>query len=1353
MILAARHREWFEKAGIDPDWAEEYGCFTAEKVADLPDEWRKGIGHALPGVLLPWVGPDGFVSPQLRPDDRGLDEAGEPGPKYLFQKDSRPVLWALRVNGAKKILIVEGTKQALLAAKIVPLEYDVYGVAGCTAWSKDQMPILDLQVTLGREVVVCFDADAAQNIQVYNASIKFQAALEAEGATKISWIRIPAGGTNGLDDVMKGRDHEHKVAYMTTLIEKAKAKIADKPPRVKKKDITASEDRPLLDVDDDRLLVMNRITARLIKRWDGVRLFSHGEVLSEYVTDKGKPPRLRALTQALFAKQIQTVATTVRMAADGSAQYTWPDPQTMKTCLEADVYSYTQVDQLVRIPFLRKDGSVCQDEGYDKASRTLLVLNGLTVNVPDVPTLEQVAAAVALLQDEWLGDFPFPDDGSAANMLALVLTPFIRSRVSVVPVAVLDGRQEGVGKGLILDILAILILGQLANPRGFTPDDNENRKALLPVFESGTPLAFFDEAHRIHGDNFSRAITAPIYSDRVLGVSKVPEYLNQLTMVCAGNNVELVGDLSRRVYAIGVKPEGENPQDRDTSIYKHPALRQWTWDNRSALVTACLTLIRHWTARGEPSGQRDMATFEDWQETIGGILGLAGIGGFLENRKAWRVENDYHRQHWIEHFDFLHFQYEGEPFTVAQVREAAVRAGQSYAAPPGKDLGRPADPNINYGRELGQAYNRQREKWIGGYRLHKGGTAHNSVRTWWLERKSPDSDTSGGSGNIPPAHLMETESTPSHENPRGSEGGMFPDPPDVPQPLVFDLETCSATELYSRSDFIRLGGWTTDGNQVHFAEDVAGFCNLMGAMDGAGRIIGHNIMGFDLQALARGRNVDIRKLAMDEKVYDTLLAQRYYDPPMAKEKKYDFDRAANLDALGKRYELGAKSADLAALAKEYDGYDKIPIDLPIYREYLANDVTLNWRLYQHLRTLIPDETYLMREHKVAALAAQFSLNGFKVDEVLLTERFREGEVRQQAALKILHEKFGLPIHDKKGMVHKSPLATTAGKAHLIKLLEERGVTGYWTTGKTEAIATSREAMEQLALQHMDKPEVREICRLVIIVVTTRTIYKTIQQHMIGDRVHTSISMNQSTGRWSSKNPGLTVMGKRGGKWREREVFVAEPGEVVIACDLAQIDMRAIAGLSQDAAYIDMLGHEDPHAEIARMLFGDPAKREIAKPIGHGWNYGRGIRAIAEDNDIDPKLVRQFDRESRERFPRLVEWQEEVRVIAGSGELLDNGFGRRMRPEPSRAHTQGPALMGQGAARDLMMESLLRLPEECWPMLRAQVHDEVVLSVPKDDAVDIQRAVLNAMTFEWRGVPIRGDGGPTDRTSWGQVYAK
>jgi DNA polymerase-1 len=229
----------------------------------------------------------------------------------------------------------------------------------------------------------------------------------------------------------------------------------------------------------------------------------------------------------------------------------------------------------------------------------------------------------------------------------------------------------------------------------------------------------------------------------------------------------------------------------------------------------------------------------------------------------------------------------------------------------------------------------------------------------------------------------------------------------------------------------------------------------------------------------------------------------------------------------------------------------------------------------------------------------------------------------------------------------------------------------------------------------------------------RTVYGTVERCLVGDRVHPDITMFQASGRWSITEPGLTVMGKRGGKHVEREIFLPEPGHVIISADLSQVDARAVAAWCQDPAYLELFepGRDSPHRDRPGRL-GDAGRREEAKVLGHGWNYGMGIAKLAAKIG-DEDTAREFDRAMKERYPGLVAWKQDVAAQADSGELLDNGFGRRLRTTPGFGWTQGPALMGQSAARDILMHGLLRMPRELYPYLRAVVHDEVVMSIPAD----------------------------------------
>jgi P4 family phage/plasmid primase-like protien len=573
--------------------------------------------------------------------------------------------------------------------------------------------------------------------------------------------------------------------------------------------------------------------------------------------------------------------------------------------------------------------------------------------------------------------------------------------------------------------------------------------------------------------------------------------------------------------------------------------------------------------------------------------------------------------------------------------------------------------------------------------------------------------------------------------------------------VVFDLETASSDQVYRHPEFIRLTGTKHNGQTSIEPGPVRFIGNHAGST-----YTGHNIMAFDLPVLAQhaGLSFDtIHSLARAGRLFDTLIAARQDDPPMAREKGVDFTRRYDLDFLAEKFGLGQKSDALKKLAKLHGGFDKIPLDDPDYRRYLVQDLNLSDRLYGVLGKYAADP-YVRREHEVAAIAARIRHNGFLVDTELLAQQVGEVKRRIELALAYLNQVHGVPLTDAKGKRALSPLTTKAGKAAIVKALTGLGVTRYWKTPKTGDIQLGKEPMLQLAAQYHHDRQIVRLCRAVAIVTSARAIYQTIQDQLCGDRVHPEISLRQSSGRWSYTGVNLAALGKRGDRYHERDVFLPEPGHLILAVDLSQVDMRAVAGLCGDPAYVELFRSSgDVHTQVAIQLFGSEKYRQTAKQIGHGWNYGEAPRTIAERYELSPSTVQAYDRGMRESYPKLVEWQTAARERAESGELLDNGWGRRMRPDPHRAWTQGPALEGQGAARDIMMHGLLRLPDEILPLLRAQVHDEIVLSVPESDYQDVKQVVLDALQYDWDGpgglsVPIEADVSPSGRC-WGEVYAK
>jgi hypothetical protein len=1441
--LTPEHEQYLTDHAVDVELAKRLGVRSLLSHDDNPAEgvWPNWSNH--PAILFPWTSPEGRVEYQVRPDDPTTDRRSGKPRKYVFAKDMTPVLWALReVQGSELVVIIEGTKQGLAGASYAPPGASIYSMAGCRMWqTPGGGPIPDLAVADGKDVVVILDADAATNPEVYEAGMGLAAALAAEGATKVTFGRLPGGADkSGLDDILAGRPAERRASYLKRVIDGAKPKPADAKPRPRKKTggaPVAGDGRATIICNRDRLEVINDLAKALLDRWNASRLFNHGGVISWLSDEETMAP----VDRGSFHDLVQATAITVNEneGAQGTTYaFTWPDAGTMSATMSR-ANRFAALDRIAHAPFVRPDGTIVTEPGYDEVTRTLLMSDEVFagVEVPEDPSAADITAARELLLEEWLGDFPLDGEADRANLLALLVTPAIRGNVPRAPLAVIDGLQMGVGKNLLADVLLTVYTGHAAQPMNWVSEPDEIRKQVTAAFRTGAEFFVYDEAHTLEGAPLAQALTAETWQDRILGVSNMASFPNKVTWMSLGNNVQVKGDITRRVYRIALRPKYANPQDRQASSFRHPGqsgldLGSWTRKHRRDLLVAILTLVRAWFAQGAPSPKRGVSfgSFEAWERMVGGIVEVAGLPGFLGNLKVWRSESDFDTQYWINHLEWLKEQFGDATFRTAEVKAKALTGGTDlYSAPPRLD-----DPTERtYGKALGEAYSRISGRHYGQFWLQRMGSAHGHVSVYQVftdddlppwqedpepEPTEPDTHVSSPQPVENPVDIPMPEPGPENEHaeargpaPEDTDGeghdeergpaaivhgeapgllgemeralaaeGLDSNGEPVPAPTaavtVLDLETGDIGDQFKTNprDYIRLAGWAHDNGPVA-TTDRDTVTHARHALAGGRVTTGHNIMAFDLPVMVRAGAFPmtwVHEQAAAGNLADTLLMARYVDPPMARDKGVDATRKYDLGALAVKYGAMAKLSDVSkALAKKYGGWGEIPVDTEdpdagraadaaSFREYLEHDVGGSRGLYaallEELGGTMPD--YLVREHRVAAIAAQISHNGFLVDQPLLAQRVEEIQRRKAESMALLAGKYGIPTADAKGKEYASPLASKLGKEALEAALLAAGVRpkALWRTPNSGDLQISADAMLHYGREYGGNKTVLEIVKAVYRIVSARSIYETAQNAMGPDgRVHPKISFKQATGRWSSTEPGLTVFGKRGGRHVERAVLLPDPGQLLVAFDLSQVDMRAVAGLSQDLAYIEMLKTDDPHTELALALFGDPGMRETAKPIGHGWNYGESLKRISMSNNIEPHLVVQFDRMMRERFSRLVEWQDEVRALASSGQLLDNGFGRLMRPDPQRAHTQGPALMGQGAARDIMMAGCLNLPAEVLPMLRAQVHDEIVLSIPADLVEDVSRVVVDALSLHgepWRGVPILADRSPAG-TDWSKCYEK
>lgn len=623
---------------------------------------------------------------------------------------------------------------------------------------------------------------------------------------------------------------------------------------------------------------------------------------------------------------------------------------------------------------------------------------------------------------------------------------------------------------------------------------------------------------------------------------------------------------------------------------------------------------------------------------------------------------------------------------------------------------------------------------------------------------------------------------------------------------VWDIET-DGTDHWGRDRdaFYRIGAVSVDGKPAGiFDERTVLVANLATRCD---VLIGHNTSLFDGPAVwGRNAGAVMRDKARCRQWIDTFWVAAVLDPPPYKYIDYTGAERTiadkpermlpfyKLENLAHRYGFPGKVNDLKALAKEFGGFGTIPKDEPRYRDYLLGDIEAQ----RHLAaTLVPHmDDYLWREMRVATLAGTMHCNGFRLDQELAQTIVDAHARRNQATLERLSAQYGIPLTDAKGRPRAKPLSSKEGKAGLAEafravlgeapVANEHGVVVdtkplfdlVWPMNKTGP-AWGGELIQATVAEHApDNAEAVALARDVAEIQGTRTVFKTALDNVRADGFcHSNIHMLQRTGRSSVTDPGLTVFGKHNGRHLERAIFLPDvlEGEadywdthVIFTVDLAQMDARAVAALSQDHNYLDLFEPgRDSHVEGAIMVWGPKSgwggidRRQMYKKLGHGWNYGMGKPKLAREAGVDYSVAEYFDRTMTERFPRLCAWKEEVRAFAREYGWVDNGFGRRVRVDVDRAHTQAPAGAGQGATRDVLLQGALDIDEldsSVLQYLKAGIHDEFVWSVPRRDAVEIRELVVRTMSGEWcppgcsRSVPVIADASHfADR--WSGCYEK
>ena len=352
----------------------------------------------------------------------------------------------------------------------------------------------------------------------------------------------------------------------------------------------------------------------------------------------------------------------------------WPGDKVVRNVLATPDIDLPCLTRIVEAPVFGPDGSLLTAPGFHSGSRTYYApAAGLTIPaLPDRPDSNDVASARDLLSWELLGDFPFCSDSERAHALAFLLLPFARDLIDgATPLHLVEKPQAGTGATLLVDLLAFPATGHPINAMTEARDEDEWRKRITAALRSGLAFLVIDNLkRRLDSAAVSSAITAPTWTDRLLGSSVIVKTPVRCVWGATGNNPAVSSEIARRTIRIRLDAKLDRPWLR--TGFRHPDIRAWAKQTRGQLIWAALVLIRAWIAAGKPRGSMRLGMFESWSEIMGGIMDAAGLPGFLANLNEFYEETDAEGAAIREFIATWWLEFKDKPVTTADLYTLAV---------------------------------------------------------------------------------------------------------------------------------------------------------------------------------------------------------------------------------------------------------------------------------------------------------------------------------------------------------------------------------------------------------------------------------------------------------------------------------------------------------------------------------------------------------------------------------------------------------------------------------------------------------------------------------------------------------
>ena len=427
--------------------------------------------------------------------------------------------------------------------------------------------------------------------------------------------------------------------------------------------------------------------------------------------------------------------------------------------------------------------------------------------------------------------------------------------------------------------------------------------------------------------------------------------------------------------------------------------------------------------------------------------------------------------------------------------------------------------------------------------------------------------------------------------------------------------------------------------------------------------------------------------------------------------------------------------DVCGTGKKAISFAEVQLDKAT--AYAAEDADVTWRLHRVLKPRLPDKggtrIYERVDRPLIPVVARMERNGIKVDRERLAHLSTEFASQMGALETEIHglagEEFAIGSPKQLGDILFDKMGLKGGKK-----------------GKSGQYSTDQSVLEGLAAQDVEMAgkvlDWRQLAKL-------RSTYTEALQAAINPgtgRVHTSYSLvGAQTGRLSSTEPNLQNIPIRTEIGRQiRECFVAEPGNVLVAADYSQIELRLAAHMCDVPSLKEAFeAGEDIHARTATEMFGqvDRDTRARAKTINFAILYGISRWGLAGRLGVEPDEAQAMIDRYFERLPGIQRYILETLETVRERGYSETLFGRKTwfprinsKQQAERQGSERAAINApiQGTSADIIKRAMARmmpaLDESGLGHVRMllQVHDELVFELPEQDVAAASKVIEHVM---------------------------